>query len=39
MVWDLSNRERLAIRNFKVWELGSWSVTLQVWPQLLDILD
>ncbi|KAE9464317.1 hypothetical protein C3L33_03710, partial [Rhododendron williamsianum] len=29
MVWDLSNRERLAIRNFKVWELGSWSVTLQ----------
>ncbi|XP_058206857.1 topless-related protein 4-like isoform X1 [Rhododendron vialii] len=29
MVWDLSNRERLAIRNFKVWELGSWSVTPQ----------
>ncbi|XP_047321907.1 topless-related protein 4-like isoform X2 [Impatiens glandulifera] len=29
MLWELGNRERLAVRNFKVWELGSCSVSLQ----------
>ncbi|GMP39598.1 hypothetical protein CsSME_00010367 [Camellia sinensis var. sinensis] len=29
MVWDLSSRERLAVRNFKVWELQAWSMPLQ----------
>ncbi|KAJ9688701.1 hypothetical protein PVL29_014377 [Vitis rotundifolia] len=29
MVWDLGSRERLAIKNFKVWELGSCSMGLQ----------
>ncbi|GMP74627.1 hypothetical protein CsSME_00031998 [Camellia sinensis var. sinensis] len=29
MVWDLSSRERLAVRNFKVWELQPCSMPLQ----------
>lgn len=29
MVWDLGSRERLAIKNFKVWELASCSMALQ----------
>ncbi|KAL7248349.1 hypothetical protein ACSBR2_003128 [Camellia fascicularis] len=29
MVWDLSSRERLAVRNFKVWELQACSMPLQ----------
>ncbi|CAL5342729.1 unnamed protein product [Camellia sinensis] len=29
MVWDLSSRERLAVRNLKVWELQAWSMPLQ----------
>lgn len=29
MVWDVSIRERIAIRNFKVWDLGSCSMPLQ----------
>ena len=31
MVWELGSRERIALRNFKVWEAGAWSVPLQVW--------
>lgn len=30
MIWELGTRERLAQRNFKVWELGSCSMPLQV---------
>ncbi|XP_059635124.1 topless-related protein 4-like isoform X1 [Cornus florida] len=29
MVWELGSRERLVIRNFKVWDLGVCSMTLQ----------
>ncbi|GMY35822.1 topless-related protein 4-like [Fagus crenata] len=29
MVWELGSRERIALRNFKVWEAGAWSVPLQ----------
>ncbi|XP_020537820.1 topless-related protein 4 isoform X2 [Jatropha curcas] len=29
MVWELGSRERLAVKNFKVWELGARSVGLQ----------
>ncbi|XP_030954605.1 topless-related protein 4-like [Quercus lobata] len=29
MVWDLGSRERIASKNFKVWDIGSWSVALQ----------
>jgi hypothetical protein len=29
MVWDIGSRERIAHRNFKVWELGVCSVALQ----------
>uniref|UniRef100_A0A5B7B7A1 Putative topless-related protein 4 isoform X2 n=1 Tax=Davidia involucrata TaxID=16924 RepID=A0A5B7B7A1_DAVIN len=28
-LWEVSGRERLAFRNFKVWDLGSCSMTLQ----------
>ncbi|MQL69363.1 hypothetical protein Taro_001639 [Colocasia esculenta] len=28
-VWDLASRERLALKNFKVWELATCSVALQ----------
>jgi hypothetical protein len=31
MVWELGSRERIALRSFKVWEAGAWSVPLQVW--------
>lgn len=31
MVWDLGSRERIAMKSFKVWELGARSVALQVW--------
>lgn len=31
MVWDLGSRERLANRSFKVWDLASCSMALQVW--------
>ena len=37
MVWDLGGRERLATRNFKVGELGSCSMQLQVWFLVLHI--
>lgn len=30
MLWELGTREKLAQRNFKVWELGSCSMPLQV---------
>lgn len=30
MVWELVSRERIAYRNFKVWELGACSMPLQV---------
>ena len=30
IVWELVSRERIAYRNFKVWELGSCSMPLQV---------
>ncbi|XP_057967395.1 topless-related protein 4-like isoform X2 [Malania oleifera] len=29
MLWDVGSRERLVMRNFKVWELGSCSMALQ----------
>ncbi|GAB4832838.1 Topless- protein 4 [Ancistrocladus abbreviatus] len=29
MVWDLVSRERIAFRNFKVWDLGACSMPLQ----------
>ncbi|XP_019452615.1 PREDICTED: topless-related protein 4-like isoform X3 [Lupinus angustifolius] len=29
MVWDIGSRERIAHRNFKVWELGACSMALQ----------
>ncbi|KAK9697853.1 hypothetical protein RND81_08G065600 [Saponaria officinalis] len=29
MVWDLVSRERIAFRNFKVWELGTCSMTVK----------
>ncbi|KAK6941684.1 WD40 repeat [Dillenia turbinata] len=29
MVWEIASRERLAIRNFKVWDLGACSMALQ----------
>ncbi|KAL2338400.1 hypothetical protein Fmac_012846 [Flemingia macrophylla] len=29
MVWDIGSRERIAHRNFKVWELGQCSMALQ----------
>ncbi|XP_047313199.1 topless-related protein 4-like isoform X2 [Impatiens glandulifera] len=29
MLWELGNRERIAVHNFKVWDLGSCSVSLQ----------
>lgn len=35
MVWELGSRERIASKNFKVWDLGSWSVALQVWLLIL----
>lgn len=30
MVWELGSRERLAQRNFKVWDLGACSMPVQV---------
>lgn len=30
MVYELPSHERIAIRNFKAWELGACSVALQV---------
>lgn len=30
MVWDIGSRDRIAIRNFKVWDLGVCSMPLQV---------
>ncbi|KAE9462692.1 hypothetical protein C3L33_05400, partial [Rhododendron williamsianum] len=30
MLWELGSRERLAVRNFKVWDLGKCSMPLQV---------
>ncbi|XP_047329931.1 topless-related protein 4-like [Impatiens glandulifera] len=29
MIWELGSRERLAVRNFKMWELATCSVSLQ----------
>jgi hypothetical protein len=29
-LWDVGTKERLAVRNFKVWELGKCSMALQV---------
>ncbi|KAK7857589.1 topless-related protein 4 [Quercus suber] len=29
MVWELGSRERIASKNFKVWDTASWSVALQ----------
>ncbi|XAR53253.1 hypothetical protein NMG60_11021726 [Bertholletia excelsa] len=29
MVWELGSRERLALRNFKVWDMGTCTVPLQ----------
>ncbi|XP_059433655.1 topless-related protein 4-like [Corylus avellana] len=29
MVWDVGGRERIALKNFKVWDLGSCSMPLQ----------
>jgi hypothetical protein len=29
-LWDVGTKERLVLRNFKVWELGKCSMTLQV---------
>ncbi|KAG6658615.1 hypothetical protein CIPAW_04G173900 [Carya illinoinensis] len=29
MVWELGSRERIALRNFKVWDLGACSMPLQ----------
>ncbi|XP_054821523.1 topless-related protein 4-like isoform X1 [Prosopis cineraria] len=29
MVWDVGSRDRIALRNFKVWELGACSMPLQ----------
>lgn len=41
MVWELGRRERIATKNFKVWELSTRSVGLQVWvlsfPSLWNI--
>lgn len=31
MIWEVGGRERIAIRNFKVWDLSACSVPLQVW--------
>lgn len=31
MVWEVGSRERIALRNFKVWDLGACSMPLQVW--------
>lgn len=39
MVWDLGSRERLAIKNFKLWELASCSMALQVWFLILHFLS
>lgn len=38
VIWELSTRERLAQRNFKVWDQGSCSMPLQVCCQVLDEL-
>jgi hypothetical protein len=29
-LWDVGTKEKLAVRNFKVWELGKCSMALQV---------
>ncbi|KAJ4708228.1 Topless-related protein [Melia azedarach] len=29
MLWEVGNRERIAVKNFKVWDLGSCSMPLQ----------
>lgn len=31
MVWELGSRERIAWKNFKVWDISACSMGLQVW--------
>lgn len=37
MVWELGSRERVALRNFKVWDIGARSMALQVQLLILYI--
>lgn len=30
-IWEVGGGEKLVLKNFKVWDLGSCSVNLQVW--------
>jgi len=30
-LWEVGSRERLVLRNFKVWDLSTCSMPLQVW--------
>lgn len=35
MIYELPSHERIAIRNFKVWDLGTCSMVLQVWISII----
>lgn len=35
MIYELPSHERIAIRTFKVWDLGTCSMALQVWLSIL----
>uniref|UniRef100_A0A0A0LG07 CTLH domain-containing protein n=1 Tax=Cucumis sativus TaxID=3659 RepID=A0A0A0LG07_CUCSA len=37
MIWEVGGRERIAIRNFKVWDLAARSVALQVWDAVTGV--
>lgn len=36
MLWEVGSRERIAVKSFKVWELGACSMPLQVGPSFPD---
>lgn len=38
MLWELGSRERIANRNFKIWDLSQCSVALQVCVELVDCI-
>lgn len=35
MIYELPSHEKIAIKNFKVWDLGECSVALKVWLLIL----
>lgn len=38
-LWEVGSRERLVLKNFKVWDLGACSMLLQVCPFLCSFIN